>query len=487
MADAILFYPKLETTKPRLLPMSILTVAAPLFENGFSIKIIDQRSDNDWKKTLAKELIDKPLFVGFSSKTGKQIMNALEASRLVKETSDVPTVWGGVHASLLPEETLKNKFVDFVIVGEGELPVLKLAQALKDKKPYETIDGLGYKKEDEVFYNPQKIFVNLDEAPEVPYHLIKIEDYIENYSFATGKPGRNIAFYTSRGCPHRCGFCYNQEFNKRRWRGESAEKLVERMKKLVKDYGITAFEIEDDEFFVDMNRAKKVCELLLQEKMNVEIFTTCRVNYVQQRMSDNLLKLCFEAGFKSLAFGVESGSPRVQKMMAKDITNEQVFDTIRKLKNTGIGSKYYFIAGAPTETIKELYETADLIRAMKKADPYIIIPPWRIFTPYPGTELYSLSKKLGFKPPQNLEEWSDYDFRKIKMPWISKKAKRVIQNGIYSIGFLSLQNKGGKSVYFKLSRLYGKTVDFRWKIHFFYFPEKHLISLVKKIKHKIYG
>ena len=487
MADVILFYPKLETTKPRLLPMSVLTVAAPLVKDGFSVKIIDQRAGDDWKSVLARELKDKPLFVGFSSKTGKQIMNALEASHLVKETSDVTTVWGGVHASLLPAETLKNKFVDFVIVGEGESPVLKLAQALREKKSYEAIDGLGYKKGNDVFYNPQKTFVNLDEAPEIPYNLINIENYIENYSFATGKPGRNIAFYTSRGCPHRCGFCYNKEFNKSKWRGESAERLVERMKKLVKDYGITAFEIEDDEFFVDMNRAKKVCEFLIKEKLNIEIFTTCRVNYVQQRMDDDLLKLCFEAGFKSLAFGVESGSPRVQKMMAKDITNEQVFDTVRRLKKAGIGSKYYFIAGAPTETIKELYETADLIRAMKKTDPDIIIPPWRIFTPYPGTELYASSRELGFKPPKSLEEWSDYDFRKIKMPWISKKARSVIQNGIYSISFLSLQNKGGKSFYFRLSRIYGKTVDFRWKMRWFYFPEKHFIFLIKKIKHEIYG
>ena len=117
-------------------------------------------------------------------------------------------------------------------------------------------------------------------------YLVNIENYIENYSFATGKPGRNIAFYTSRGCPHRCGFCYNKEFNKRKWRGESAEKLVGRMKKMISDYGINAFEIEDDEFFVDMNRAKKVCELILKDKLNIEIFTTCRINYVDQRMDD---------------------------------------------------------------------------------------------------------------------------------------------------------------------------------------------------------
>ena len=86
--------------------MSLLSVAAPLVKNGFSVKIIDQRADDNWKETLLKELKEKPLFLGVSSKTGKQIMNALEASQIAKETSDVPTVWG-VSMLLFCLETLK--------------------------------------------------------------------------------------------------------------------------------------------------------------------------------------------------------------------------------------------------------------------------------------------------------------------------------------------------------------------------------------------
>jgi radical SAM superfamily enzyme YgiQ (UPF0313 family) len=258
------------------------------------------------------------------------------------------------------------------------------------------------------------------------------------------------------------------------------------MEELIDKYGITSFEIEDDEFFVDMNRAKKVCELILQKKLNIDIFTTCRVNYVDQRMNDDLLKLCYDAGFRSLAFGVESGSPRVQKFMSKDITNEQVFNTIKRLKKAGIGSKYYFIAGAPTETVEDLYLTTNLIQAMKKLDKDIRIPSWRVFTPYPGTDLYQTSMDDGFVPPKSLEDWATYDFNTVKMPWVSRKARRIIENVIYSIKFLELESKSSNSFYFKLNRLYGKTIDWRWKKHLFYFPEKHLIKLILKIKHKIY-
>lgn len=467
--------------------MSLLSVAAPLVKNGFSVKIIDQRADDNWKDTLLRELKEKPLFLGVSSKTGKQIMNALEASKIAKENSSVPVVWGGVHPSLLPEETLKSENVDFVIIGEGEFPALKLAEAIKNNQSPENIEGLGYKKYGKVFYNPQKTFVNLDELPDIPYHLVNINDYIDNYSFASGRPGRNIAFYTSRGCPHRCGFCYNKEFNQRKWRGESAEKLVGRMKKIISDYGINAFEIEDDEFFVDMNRAKKVCELILKEKLEIEIFTTCRINYVDQRMDDDLLKLCLRAGFKSLAFGVESGSPKIQELMSKDITNDQVFRTIKRLKDIGIGSKHYFIIGTPTETIEDIYKTTDIIQKMKQIDNKIIIPECRVFTPYPGTELYALSKVNGFKPPKKLEEWAFYDFKTVKMPWVTKKIRKIIENVNYSIRYLEMESESSKKWYFRLGRLYGQTVNYRWSKHYFYFPEKDLIRNFLKIKRKIYG
>lgn len=487
MLDVVLFYPKLETVKPRLSPMSVLSVAAPLVAEGYKVKIIDQRVDDDWRSTLLQSLKEKPLLVGFSSMTGQQILYALEATKLVKKNSKIPTVWGGVHPSLLPIQTLENPFINFVVIGEGERPFLELVNTLKRGKSYENINGLAYKKDGKIHIRPQLEFANMDELPETPYHLINIEDYIQPISFASGKSGRSIDFYTSRGCPHRCAFCYNQEFNKRRWRGMSAEKVVQKIKEMVRKYNITSLDIEDDEFFVDMERARRICEFLIKEGIKVEIFTTCRVNYVAQKMNDKILELCKKAGFKTLAFGVESGSPEIQKMISKDITNEQVFDTIDKLKKADIGSKYYFMAGIPGEKIEDLYATTDLMQKMKQADKGIRIPYWRVFTPYPGTELYNVSIESGFKPPRTLGGWATYDFKTVQMPWISRKMKMIIKSIIYAINYLELENESSKSFYFKLSRFYGRLIDFRWARHWFYFPEKFLVDLFLKIKHKIYA
>ncbi|MBU3925553.1 B12-binding domain-containing radical SAM protein [Patescibacteria group bacterium] len=482
MSKIILFLPSYETTSIMLLPASILSVAAPLVNAGYEVKIIDQRVNRLWKRDLLNEMKKEPLAIGISTLTGKQILNGLEASRLIKENSNIPVIWGGVHPSIMPRQTLNNKYINYVVIGEGEETFLELVECIKNKNSVKNIKGLGYKENGNVFINQERMFVDLENLSEMPYNLISIEKYVAEKSFATGKLARNIAFYTSRGCPYRCGFCYNKEFNKRKWRGKSAGKVIKEIKDLIDGYGINAFEIEDDEFFVDIERAKKIAELIIEENLNIEIFTSCRVNYVIN-MDSNYLKLFYEAGFRTLGFGVESGSGRILDLMHKDITIEQVFETIKRLKIAGINSKYYFMAGFPTETIKDLYKTTDLIQKMKKLDPQIRIPAWRIFTPYPGTDLYDLAIKEGWNAPKKLEEWANYDFNTVRMPWVKGKKERIIKNVIFLINYLEMGGTTGRGVFFKMAKIFGKIVDWRWKNHYFSFvPEKYLLIIFLKMK-----
>ena len=484
MSDIILFFPKSEETDAVVLPASVLAVAAPLVKSNYRVKIIDQRTDKDWKKTLLKEISNSPLIFGVSALTGEQILNGLEVSKIVKNNSNIPIAWGGVHPSLLPQQTLQNQYIDFVVIGEGEETFLELIESLKSRKAIKDIEGLGYKQNNKIFINPVRNFVDLDKLPEFPYHLIDIEKYIAKKSFASGEPARDIAIYTSRGCPHRCGFCYNKDFNKRKWRGKSPEKVIEEIKKLVKDYQINSFEINDDEFFVDLERAKKICELIIKENLDIEIFTTCRVNYVDN-MNDEYLRLLRRAGFRTLAFGVESGSERILDLIHKDITIEQVFNTIKRLKAAGINSKYYFMAGFPTETVEDLYKTTDLIQRMKQLDPQIRIPAWRVFTSYPGTDLYEISIREGWQPPKALEEWAEYNFDTVRMPWVDDKKKKIIKNVIFAINYLEMGGTMGKGLFFKLAKIFGKIIDWRWKKHLFLFiPEKYFVSILLKIKNK---
>lgn len=481
MAKVILFFPIIKNEKTHLLPLSVLLIAAPLVKQGYSIEVIDQRTEPNWRKKLLNELKKSPLLVGISVLTGQQILYGLEVSQLVKQKSNALVVWGGVHPSLLPKQTLANRFVDLVAIGEGEETLLELVKRLDKKQNYQDILGIGYKKDKKIHINTERDFINLDKQPTIPYHLIDLKKYIQLQSFTTGKPSRNLAVYTSRGCPHQCAFCYNKEFNQRKWRGQSAERVVEEIIKLVRNYQITSFNIQDDEFFTDLERVRKICRMLLSKNIKAEFISSCRIDYIC-RMDEDFLRLVSQAGFKILELGVESGSPKILQMIKKDIEVNQVSEAVKRIKKFNIEGKYCFMVGFPKEKIGDIWQTTDLMREIKKINPYSRIPAWRIFTPFPGTDLYQAAVENGWDPPQNLEEWANYDFNTIKMPWLNKQKEKIIENVAYLAKFLRLQDKP-----LPLSHLIlGKWIDFRWQNHLFSFlPERKIIDLVIKLKRKI--
>ena len=134
------------------------------------------------------------------------------------------------------------------------------------------------------------------------------------------------------------------------------------------------------------------------------------------------------------------------------------------------------MTGFPGETIDDMYKTTDLMHQIKKINPYSLVPDWRIFTPFPGTDLYQTSVDNGWSPPWNLEEWANYDFNTIRMPWIDKKKEKIIGNVAYLVKFLRLQDKPLSLIH----RILGKWVDFRWRKHFFkYLIERYFIDRIK--------
>jgi len=476
MSDIILFYPKINSGAG-LLPAGLLMIAAPLLKKGFSVKIIDQRFEDDWQEKLEYELKQKPLLVGLTVMTGKQILEALTVSKLVKEKSEAKVVWGGVHASLLPEQTLTNKYIDFIVIGEGENIFLELVERLKNGSDVSQIKGLGYKKEGKIFYSFREDFLDLNTMPVLPYHLLSnIENYISKKSITSGKPAREIVLFTSRGCPHRCGLCYNIKFNRRRWRAMNAERALMEIKFLVKEYKINSFRIQDDEFYIDPKRVAEICAEIKKENLNLEIYSSARVDQIADLMDFNFIKELKECGFGTLVFGVETGSPRILELIHKDITYDQVIKTIKRLKELKIISKYCFVAGFPTENIDDFYKTTDFIYKMKLLDISLRIPPIRVFTPYPGVPLWDLCLKEGFIPPATLREWADFDFDTVKMPWVTRKLTNKIKNVNIMLSYLRLDPGFSSGLKYKLSLLFGRWIDFRWRNHLFaFFPEKYII------------
>lgn len=178
MTDIILVQPKVREAKvikyEAGVPLALLSMCCYIAKDH-NIKIIDQRIDKHWKKNLVRELKKKPLCVATTSMTGSLIKYALGVSKIVKQNSDVPVVWGGIHASLLPKQTLENPYIDFVVQGEGEVTFYELVKALDRSKNLRYIKGLWYKEKKKIKHNPEREPIDLNKLPEIPFNIINVQ------------------------------------------------------------------------------------------------------------------------------------------------------------------------------------------------------------------------------------------------------------------------------------------------------------------------
>jgi radical SAM superfamily enzyme YgiQ (UPF0313 family) len=487
MPDVILIYPRtlwdIKNVTTRL-PLACLYIGTVLEENGFSVQVIDQRVDDAWEATLRQALRDPPLWVGISSMTGRQIHWGLEASQVVREVDpDVPIVWGGVHPTILPEETLAHPLVDIVAVGEGEITALELSQAFRERGPNPefsptvigAIAGLVWENAGRVIRNVPRYYTPMDEWPLLNYDLVDIEHYV-----LAEVPGeRSLQITTSRGCPFHCGYCYLTVVpDGRRYRAEKPERTVERIARMMRLFDLNAIHIIDDEFFTRRERARRVCELVLERGIQVTMRTNCRVDYVD-RMSMSDLRLFRRAGFKHFYLGAESGNNRVLKYIQKDITREQIIRVNLKLKAADIAPKFSFMGGFPTETIHEIKDTIRLMARLVRENPDAYSTPLQLYSPYPGTDLYDYCVESGVDMPQTLRGWSESGWEHIDYSWLEPQEEQFLQKAAYFTFFLdgkTVPESIKSSVLRLLARFYGLLVRLRIGLDFYaLMPEVGLI------------
>ncbi|MFH1317007.1 MAG: radical SAM protein [Candidatus Woesearchaeota archaeon] len=452
-------------------PESLLTIAAVPFQKGYKIKILDTRIEKNWKEVLGKILNkNPPVCVGITSMTGVQIKNALEVSRFVKRNSNVPVVWGGVHASLLPEQTLENKNIDIVIVREGDYAFCEVFENLRDGKSLEDVKGIYYKKDGKVIKNPpRELIKNLDELPVLPYELIDLDKY---YAMNTGE-GKSITMTTSRGCPHRCTFCYNTSYYCNRWRAMSAPKVIDRIKYVVEKFGIKTIFFHDDNFSVDLNRVDEITKGIIDQRIDIKWgLLGTRIDTIE-RMSDELLNQLINAGCINIDIGIESGSERILQLMKKDITIPKIIEVNKRLAKYKIISKYTFIVGFPTETKKDLNESINLALRLTK-DNRKAYTPFFIFTLYPGTQVFELAMKNGYIEPNKLSDWISSNFEEafLNYPWLTKKRIKMIRNLEFTSNFANknIKYKINNNMIRILFNLYYPFARYRFKNNFYHLP-----------------
>lgn len=415
------------------LPLSLLCPATPLDRLGYKVTIIDQFADPDWESKFRLAMEDKPICMGVTSMTGPQILRAIEASREMKQRHpEVPIVWGGIHASLMPHQTLKNPNIDIVVVGEGEATFTELVQALEKGTPLEQVEGIYYKEGNRIQSTPRGNFIELDKEPPLSYDLVDVDLYRRRL-FGVD----HLTFNSSRGCTFRCSFCWDPVVHNRTWRAMQPETVIDHLKRIIRDYDVRGFLFSDDHFFIDMKRARGVIEEIVRadlgiviSKLQIRADTICR-------MDKEFLDLMVRAGVKRFTVGIESGSQRVLDLIKKDMTVEQAIEANRILAPHPIVPLYLFMMGMPTETPDEFRQSIELADRLVADNPKAA-KTFNIYTAYPGTELYQFAIEQGLQVPESLEEWASFNFRKVQKQatWIDPRTKRLIENLDFPLMFM---------------------------------------------------
>ncbi len=415
MSDVVLFYPRtgLDVKKVSVgLPLPLLTIASELHED-FSIKIIDQRVDPHWEQTLIRELKTGPLCFGVTAMTGHQIYHGLNACRIVRENSEgVKTVWGGMHVTLTPDESIKHPLVDIVVKGDGEWVFRDLVRTLAAGKPLDDVGGLYWKKDGEVRVNSCGLSVVLDETKPYPFHLVNIEDYVEPGEYLYPGIKRVLPFMGSRGCPFKCTFCSEPVLTKV-YKMMKPELVHERTAYMADKFNLDMILFYDEEFFVNTKWANKIGELI---NGKFKWWTQTRANDLLRQDLPKLEK----CGLYAIAPGLESGSDRILKFIKKEETVKEYREANHRLAQTGIQVTYNMMMGFPTETLEELYETIDFTMELMRENPNAYVNSLSPFTPLPGTELTEQSKQYGFVKPTSLEGWIETSRHNLKTPWLDK-------------------------------------------------------------------
>ena len=399
-------------TKPSL-PLGLLQAAAVASQH-YQVRIIDQRVHPNWIRSLRNIISKDTICVGVTSLTGNMIREGLKFSKYVKEHYNLPVVWGGVHASLLPEQTLENREVDIVVAGEGGISLYELTKAIDEGNSFSNIKGIWYKINGNPVANPERPFTNLAELPDTPYHLVDINDYLPLY-----KGRRSIFFQSSIGCPYKCTYCYNNVFNRGSWRSLSAEETLARIGRLVeKHHNIDDIYFVDDNFFVDLKRSREIIEGLRKLDVTWQIQGVDIVSL--ERMDDSFFQLLEESGCLRLTIGIESGSARIRALMNKKGTTHDILETVERLNKFNLIIYCSFIVGIPGETSRDIKETIALLLRMLKVNNNVRNSPFYIYTPYPGTKMYEMVAKRGFNPPASLEEWAECEWDKTTIGGMKK-------------------------------------------------------------------
>jgi anaerobic magnesium-protoporphyrin IX monomethyl ester cyclase len=440
------------------MPLALLAIGSELDPELYEVIIVDGRLESDPARAVLAQL-EGALCLGVTVLTGAPISDALEISRAVKRVRpELPVVWGGWHPSMFARECLSEESVDITVRGQGEETFLEIVRRLREGHSLQGCLGCTVRLADgTIVENPPRPLAPLDRFRAHDYALIPVERYFQ----LKGK--RQLDFISSQGCNFRCAFCSDPFVYGRKWVALEPSRMALRLRELWDRYRFDDVNFQDETFFTRAHRVRAFAEQLIAADLKITWAATMRADQ-GVRLPEEVWARCKESGLRRLLVGVESGSDEMLKRIRKDIRLEQVFSTVERMLRHRIAGHFPFIVGFPEESDASVRATLECAKRLRALSPDFLTPIY-YFKPYPGSELVHEAVARGFRLPQTLQAWSEFDYvAGLPGPWVSPQKFRLIERFKFFQELASKRVSRGLRLVQQVARYRCSRDEYRWPL-----------------------
>jgi magnesium-protoporphyrin IX monomethyl ester (oxidative) cyclase len=381
------------------MPLGLVSIASYLNGHGHRAIIIERSiKAYDIRAEIQRF---RPDVIGVSVMSFLSGIDAKKLTQKLRGLTDVPVIWGGQAPSASPEMVLRDGAPDYVMLGEGELTWLAVADALEKKEPLDSIEGLAFLQNGAFVSNPIRPVADLFQFPEMDWTLVEPKKYFSTFFHCD----KMLYLHASKGCPAACIFCSNNQYHQSCNRCRDPKHVLDDIDRFVLDYGADGIYFSDELFVPRRDLRTQLCEGLIER--GYDLVWGCQMRLGVLKEED--IQLMARAGCRWILFGIESGSKERIASIKKKINLDLAYQTVEWCEKAGITVQASFIIGFPGETPEEMQKTVDFAERLPAS-----LVAMNILTPIPNSEIWDL--------------W-DRDFPQYKKPGsIRACARKVEQN-----------------------------------------------------------
>lgn len=390
--------------------LGIAYIAAYLEKYGnHKVTIVDSHSDDLSEDETVKRILGcDPDAAGFTATAHNRLQAISVIKKLKEKKPSLTIIVGGPFFSLTDKNALEVvPEIDAVIKREGEVTTKEFLDAWPDRNKLKDVLGITYRDlSGRVLSNPDRSFMkDWTSLPNPAWHLYDLSKYVKTIH---GTDFRTVGIISARGCPNACTFCCNAAYGKQTLRLRDPKSFVDEVEFLNKKHGFIGFNIWDDTLTVNRDHIFGICREIIKRGLEVKWYARARVNTVDEEMIDIMKK----AGCVRISFGIESGSPRILKLIKKGITIDQARKAVEISSRAGLIVSLNFIVNLPEETFEDTRMTVDVMKELKKFPNTTVSYGFGLV--YPGTEMEYWAKEKGVLP-KDFSWNSPYKYPKYKI------------------------------------------------------------------------